>query len=53
MGLSMNIFMEAAIEEAQQGLIEGGSPKAIIGENKTFMGKEQSLFNRGLELDAF
>lgn len=53
MGLSINLFMQAAIEQVQQELIEGSTPKAIIGKNKTFMGKEQSLFSRGRELDVF
>ncbi len=29
-----------------------GIPKVIIGENKTFMGEEELLFNRGVEIDV-
>jgi creatinine deaminase len=29
-----------------------GSPKVIIGENRTFMGEEELLFNRGVEIDV-
>ena len=29
-----------------------GIPKVTIGENKTFMGEEELLFNRGVEIDV-
>ena len=29
-----------------------GIPKVIVGENKTFMGEEELLSNRGVELDV-
>ena len=29
-----------------------GIPKVIIGENKTFMGEEELLFNRGVKIDV-
>ena len=55
----MDEFMRAAIEEAKQGLAEGGIPigavlykipKIVIGENKTFQGPEEYVHARGVAL---
>ena len=48
----MDRFLEAALDEARQGLEEGGIPRVIIGENHTFMGEEEWLTSRGVMLEV-
>lgn len=45
-------FLQAAIDEAKQGLGEGGIPKVVIGENQTFMGEEDLLRSRGVKVEV-
>jgi cytosine/creatinine deaminase len=47
----MDPCMEAAINEAEIGLMEGGIPKVVIGENRTFLGQEEWLSSHGLQLE--
>lgn len=46
----MDIYLQAAIAEARKGLAEGGIPKVVVGENRTFQGPEEYLRLRGVEL---
>ncbi len=57
--LSSNIFKESILyttlspcSMCSGAILLYGIPKVIIGENKTFMGEEELLFNRGVEVDV-
>ena len=41
-------FLQAAVEEAECGVREGGIPTVIVGENQTFLGEEELLRSRGV-----
>lgn len=44
-------FLQAAIAEARLGLAEGGIPKIVIDENRTFRGPEAHTQSRGVIVD--
>ena len=48
----MDVFMRAAIEEAETSAREGGIPRVVIGENQTFMGEETLLRSRGVKVEV-
>lgn len=50
----MDRYLRAALEEARQGLAEGGVPIGAVlhGENRTFMGEEALLRERGVSLEV-
>jgi creatinine deaminase len=57
--LSSNIFKESILyttlspcSMCSGAILLYGIPKVIVGENKTFMGEEELLSNRGVELDV-
>jgi len=50
--LIVDEYLKAAIAEAQSGSKEGGIPHVVIGENKTFMGEEKLLQERGVKLEV-
>ena len=57
--LPSNVFKESVLyttlspcSMCSGAILLYGIPKVIIGENKTFMGEEELLFNRGVEIDV-
>ena len=48
----MDVFLQAAIEEARKGVAEGGIPRVVVGENQTFMGEEDLLRSRGVIVEV-
>jgi hypothetical protein len=49
--LTPDSFLQAAIAEARLGLAEAGIPKIMIGENRTFRGREAYVQSRGVIVD--
>jgi creatinine deaminase len=57
--LPFNVFKESILyttlspcSMCSGAILLYGIPKVIIGENNTFMGEEELLFNRGVEIDV-